>query len=77
MLHIHQWSFTLPPFLFLYPFSLFPPPSPSPHRKLIVIGNMVQERVEQAIEEIKDRLAFLEKRGRAEVRGELVFLYLL
>ena len=34
-------------------------------------GNVVQERVEQAMEEIKDRLAFLEKRGRAEVREEL------
>ena len=29
----------------------------------------MQERVEQAMEEIKDRLTFLEKRGRAEVRG--------
>ena len=29
------------------------------------------------MEEIKDRLAFLEKRGRAEVSEELVSLYLL
>ena len=32
-------------------------------------GNIVQERVEQAMEEIKDRLTFREKRERAEVRG--------
>ena len=72
MLHIHQWSFTLPPFLFLLLFLLS-----SPLSSQEVDCNIVQERVEQAIEEIKDFLAFLEKRGRAEVRGELVFLYLL
>ena len=30
-------------------------------------GNTVQERVEQAMDEIKDRRAYLEKRGRSEV----------
>ena len=53
--------------------------SPSPHPFLLSLpsqevdchGNVVQERVEQAMEEIKDRLTFLEKRGRAEVGEEL------
>lgn len=35
-------------------------------------GNKVQERVEQAIDEMKERIATLEKRGRSEVGGEVV-----
>ena len=42
-----------------------------PSQEVDCHGNVVQERVEQAMEEIKDRLTFLEKRGRAEVGEEL------
>ena len=52
------------------------PPSPSlPSQEVDCHGNVVQERVEQAMEEIKDRLTFLEKRGRAEVGEELEAKY--
>ena len=53
-----------------------PPTSPSlPSQEVDCHGNVVQERVEQAMEEIKDRLTFLEKRGRAEVGEELEAKY--
>ena len=53
-----------------------PPPSPSlPSQEVDCHGNVVQERVEQAMEEIKDRLTFLEKRGRAEVGEEFETKY--
>ena len=57
------------------------PPHPSPlslclpSQEVDCHGNVVQERVEQAMEEIKDRLTFLEKRGRAEVGEELEAKY--
>ena len=58
------------------PSPLPPPPSPSlPSQEVDCHGNVVQERVEQAMEEIKDRLTFLEKRGRAEVGEELEAKY--
>ena len=57
-------------------FPVSPSPSPFsslsfPSQEVDCHGNVVQERVEQAMEEIKDRLTFLEKRGRAEVGEEL------
>lgn len=42
----------------------------SSHQEQDCHGNTVQERVEQAMEEIKDRKAYLEKRGRSEVDNE-------
>ena len=37
-------------------------------------GSVVQERVEQAVEEMRERLSRLEKRGRAEVRYDVMMM---
>ena len=68
MPHIHEWFLLHILSLFLF---LYPGPLSLPSQEVDCHGNVVQERVEQAMEEIKDRLAFLEKRGRAEVREKL------
>ena len=65
MPHIHEWFLLHILSLFMF---LYPGPLSLPSQEVDCHGNVVQERVEQAMEEIKDRLAFLEKRGRAEVR---------
>jgi len=46
----------------------------SPPQEVDCHGNVVQERVEQAMVEIKERLVSLEKRGRPEVGGNIELL---